>query len=203
MPSGSAAALNVGADGRPSHARALPRDDRPPRSTRTRASVYPRCSASHGVQRATWWRNVHRDRDDLPRVLAEFDHLGVYEVDDDFVAPPVPDDVTGHHFRRTPRPGQGVLTGNPTIGLSLVLISPKDRARRAGPAGLGRLRAHPPHRRGGRARLHDDHAVRERRRPRPAVPALLRDGHRRPGSLVPVDDAARRGAHRRPALATR
>ena len=78
------------------------------------------------MQRATWWRNVHRDRDDVPRVLDEFDHLGVYEVEDDFVAPPVPDDVTGHLFRRTPRPGQGVLTGNPTIGLSLVLISPKD-----------------------------------------------------------------------------
>ena len=31
----------------------------------------------------------------------EFDHLGVYEVDDDFVAPATPDDVTGHHFRRT------------------------------------------------------------------------------------------------------
>ena len=85
--------------------------------------------AHPGVQRATWWRNVHRDRDDLPRVLPEFDHLGVYEVDDAFVPPEVPDDIAGYHFRRTARPGQGVLTGNPTIGLSLVLISPKDPSR--------------------------------------------------------------------------
>ena len=45
---------------------------------------------------------MHRDRDDLPAVLPEFDHLGVYEVDDDFVAARgSPDDIAGHHFRRT------------------------------------------------------------------------------------------------------
>jgi hypothetical protein len=82
-----------------------------------------------GVQRATWWRNVHRDRADLPAVLAEFDHLGVYEVDESFRAPATPADVRGYHFRHFPRPGQGVVTGRPTIGLSLVLISPKDVAR--------------------------------------------------------------------------
>jgi hypothetical protein len=82
-----------------------------------------------GVDRATWWRNVHRDRDDLPRVLSEFDHLGVYEVDDTFRAPSPPAGITGHHFRRYRRPGQGVLTGRPTIGLSLVLISPKEPER--------------------------------------------------------------------------
>jgi hypothetical protein len=82
-----------------------------------------------GVQRATWWRNVHRDRTDLPPVLPEFDHLGVYEVDDAFTAPAVPAGITGHHFRHYPRPGQGVVTGRPTVGLSLVLISPKDAAR--------------------------------------------------------------------------
>ncbi len=67
---------------------------------------------------------MHRDRDDLPRVLPEFAHLGVYEVDDGFRAPSTPDGVTGHHFRHYPRPGQGIVTGRPTIGLSLVLISP-------------------------------------------------------------------------------
>ena len=51
--------------------------------------------------------------------------LGVYEVERGFVAPATPDDVTGYHFVRTPRPGQGCLSGKPTIGLSLVLISPK------------------------------------------------------------------------------
>jgi hypothetical protein len=78
-----------------------------------------------GVERATWWRNVKRDRRDLPRVLDEFDTLGVFEVGESFTAPQsLPDGIAGHHFRRTPRPGQGRLTGRPTIGLSLVLISP-------------------------------------------------------------------------------
>ena len=81
-----------------------------------------------GVERATWWRNVHRDRADLPRVLEEFDHLAVFEVDDAFTVPATPAGITGHHFRHYPRPGQGRLTGNPTVGLSLVLISPRDPA---------------------------------------------------------------------------
>ena len=89
----------------------------------------PEVLAEPGVDRATWWRNVHRDRDDLPRVLPEFDHLGVYEVDGTFRAPVPPEGVTGHHFRHYSRPGQGVLTGRPTIGLSLVLISPKEPDR--------------------------------------------------------------------------
>jgi hypothetical protein len=85
--------------------------------------------ATAGAHRATWWRNCKRDRDDLPRVLPEFDHLAVYEVDDDFRAPVAPSDVHAHHFVRTPRPGQGIITGQPTIGLSLVLISPKELER--------------------------------------------------------------------------
>src|SRR3954454_18634375 len=44
-----------------------------------------------GVERGTWWRNVYRDRPDLPRELPEFDTLGVYECDNSFVAPPTPD----------------------------------------------------------------------------------------------------------------
>lgn len=83
-----------------------------------------------GVGRATWWRNLKRDRRDLPRVLDEFDALGVYEVDRAFTPPDaLPEGISGHHFLRTPRPGQGRLTGRPTIGLSLVLISPTDPAR--------------------------------------------------------------------------
>ena len=78
-----------------------------------------------GIERATWWENACRDRTDLPRKLPEFSLLGVYEVADAFTAPPTPDGVTGHHFRRTSRPGQGRLTGYPTVGLMLVLISPR------------------------------------------------------------------------------
>ena len=90
------------------------------------ADRVPQLVGHPGVQRATWWENVHRDRDDLPRHLPEFQYLGVYEVDDTFTPPSRIPQVTGHHFRRYPRPGQGRLTGRPTIGLSLVLISPRD-----------------------------------------------------------------------------
>jgi hypothetical protein len=82
-----------------------------------------------GATRVTWWENVNRDRGDLPRVLPEFDHLGVYEVDDSFRAPTATADITGYHFLHYRRPGQGVITGRPTIGLSLVLISPKEPDR--------------------------------------------------------------------------
>src|SRR5215467_7477498 len=84
----------------------------------------PEVCAQPEVERATWWRNVYRDRPDLPRELPEFDTLGVYECTPAFSPPPTPDGVTGHHFLRTPRPGQGRLTGKPTVSLSLVLISP-------------------------------------------------------------------------------
>jgi len=85
----------------------------------------PTVLAAAGVTRATWWDNVVPGRTDLPRKLPEFTTLGVYEVDDAFTAPGPPAGITGYHFRRYPRPGQGRLTGKPTIGLSLVCISPR------------------------------------------------------------------------------
>jgi hypothetical protein len=81
------------------------------------------------VEGATWWENACRDRTDLPRKLPEFGRLGVYEVGDGFTAPAAVDGISGHHFRRTPRPGQGRLTGRPTLGLMLVLISPRQAAQ--------------------------------------------------------------------------
>ena len=92
------------------------------------ASRVPAVRAAPGATRATWWTNVHRDRADLPRVLPEFGTLGVFEVDDGFASPPAVDGIAGHLFHPTPRPGQGRLTGRPTVGLSVVLISPKDPA---------------------------------------------------------------------------
>ncbi|HUF84176.1 MAG TPA: hypothetical protein VMQ81_06240 [Acidimicrobiia bacterium] len=89
------------------------------------ANRVPDVLALEGVERATWWQNVYRDRDDLPRKLPEFGLLGVYEVSNDFAAPATPDAVTGHHFRHYSRPAQGRMTGKPTIGLSLVLNSPR------------------------------------------------------------------------------
>jgi hypothetical protein len=90
------------------------------------ATRVPEVSALEGVDRATWWANVNPGRTDLPRKLPEFSLLGVYEVDDSFTAPEAPEWITGYHFRHYPRPGQGCLTGKPTIGLSLVLISPRE-----------------------------------------------------------------------------
>jgi hypothetical protein len=78
-----------------------------------------------GVMRGAWWENVVPFRTDLPRVLEEFALLATYEVDATFQAPATPPGITAHHFRRYPRPGQGSLSGRPTIGLSLVLISPR------------------------------------------------------------------------------
>src|SRR5436853_6080849 len=69
----------------------------------------PEVSALPGVERATWWRNVYRDRPDLPRELPEFDTLGVYECEPSFTAPPTPEGISGPHFLRTPRPAQGRL----------------------------------------------------------------------------------------------
>ena len=82
------------------------------------------------VERATWWRNVHRDRTDLPRVLPGVrpprclrGRARLHAAADARRASPV---ITTCHYRR---PGQGIVTGRPTIGLSLVLISPKEPAR--------------------------------------------------------------------------
>lgn len=60
----------------------------------------------------TWWENACPNRTDLPRTLDEFRYLGISETEAD----------ARWRFRRYPRPGQGVLTGKPTLGLLLVLV---------------------------------------------------------------------------------
>lgn len=111
---------------RSNHGLHLEMTDLPPAAAQDRARDL---LAVDGVERATWWRNLRRDRDDLPRVLPEFDHLVVAETAAGFTAPGAIDGFTAHSFVRTGRPGQGTLSGKPTIGLSLVLISPDDEAR--------------------------------------------------------------------------
>jgi hypothetical protein len=86
----------------------------------------PEVLALRGALRATWWGNQKPNRSEYPRTLDEFRTLGLYEVDAGFAAPPPPRDVRGIHFRRTARPGQGILTGKPTLGLELVLVSPRE-----------------------------------------------------------------------------
>jgi hypothetical protein len=68
----------------------------------------------------TRWVDCVPGRTDLPRRLPEIPVLGItpFESVADASGP-------GWVFERTRRPGQGQLTGRPTTGLSLVLISPK------------------------------------------------------------------------------
>ncbi len=65
------------------------------------------------------WEDCAPGRTDLPRRLPEMPRLGLTSVDPLATTPA----GTGWRFRRTPRPGQGCLTGRPTTGLVLVLIS--------------------------------------------------------------------------------
>jgi hypothetical protein len=85
----------------------------------------PALRTMSGVEQVWWWANANPDRTDLPRRLDECAALGLAEVTSDF-QPPAGNQ--GFLFRRTPRPGQGVLTGRPITGLLLVLISPRDPA---------------------------------------------------------------------------
>jgi hypothetical protein len=57
--------------------------------------------------------------------------LGLYECTAAFDPPPPTDGTLGLHLRQR-RPGQGTLGERPTLGLELVLISPKDAARAQG-----------------------------------------------------------------------
>jgi hypothetical protein len=93
-------------------------------------------AATPGVTRVSWWANAFPDRTDLPRRIEEGGVLVLAEVGPDFRRPEAPTvgppaapsagtSSVGLHFRRTPRAGQGVLTGQPTIGLLVVLISPR------------------------------------------------------------------------------
>jgi hypothetical protein len=85
----------------------------------------PEVLALPGVTRATWWANCLPGRTDLPRTLPEFTLLGVFEADSTFVAPPSPPGIRGIPFGHYPRPGQGTISTAPTLGLELVLISPR------------------------------------------------------------------------------
>jgi hypothetical protein len=89
----------------------------------------PEVLALPGISRASWWANCVPFRTDLPRTMAEFAVLGVYEADRDFDPltgeAAAPNDITGLCFDQYPRPGQGTVSDRPTLGLELVLISPR------------------------------------------------------------------------------
>lgn len=82
-----------------------------------------------GVRRVSLWENLVPGRDELPTVLEDGTHLVIGEVDETFEPPsPPPWATAALHYTRFPRPSQGSLTGQPTIGLLVVLISPTDPA---------------------------------------------------------------------------
>jgi hypothetical protein len=97
--------------------------DASPAQLRRRAETL---GARTGVDRVTWWENCVPGRQDLPMQIADGSMLTVAEVTASFSAPDVRAETTAHHFRRHPRPSQGVLTGRPTTGLLLVWISPRE-----------------------------------------------------------------------------
>ena len=61
--------------------------------------------------------------------MPEFAVLGIYEADREFEAPTgeaaMPAGITGLCFDHYRRPGQGTVSDRPTLGLELVLISPR------------------------------------------------------------------------------
>ncbi len=79
-----------------------------------------------GADRVTWWENCALGRTDLPMRVRDGRTLVVVEADDEFAPPSAdPPSFEAHCFRRTTRPSQGVLTGDPTLGLMIVWISPR------------------------------------------------------------------------------
>lgn len=84
--------------------------------------------ARAGVERASWWSDCVPGRRDLPRRLDDVSTLGLYECTADFEPPPASEGVVGLHLRQV-RPGQGTLGKGPTLGLEVVLISPKHPER--------------------------------------------------------------------------
>ena len=89
------------------------------------AGRVPTVLARDAVTRATWWTNCVPFRTDLPRTIPEFHTLGVYEAGPSFTPPATPEGITGLHMEHYPRPGQGTISERPTLGLELVLISPR------------------------------------------------------------------------------
>lgn len=92
------------------------------------AERVPHVLARRGVERASWWSDCVPGRRDLPRRLDDAATLGLYECTAGFEPPSPSDDHLGLHLRQV-RPGQGTLGEGPTLGLEVVLISPKHPER--------------------------------------------------------------------------
>jgi hypothetical protein len=89
----------------------------------------PELLARPGVDRVSWWKTMLPGRTELPMAVPDGTLLGVAETNGAFTAPAPLAGTTARHFRRYPRPSQGILTGRPTTGLLVVWISPTTPAR--------------------------------------------------------------------------
>ena len=104
-----------------------------------REVAIPKALATGLVSRATPFRNLRPDESRFPQKVAPFTDLTVYEVSHGDVTLLRPDAlpqgedgvrVTNRFaFRRYPRPNQGRVSGKPTRGIFLILISPTSRER--------------------------------------------------------------------------
>jgi len=99
----------------------------------------PKAMASGWFTTGTAFRNLRPDESRFPLKVDPFTHLTVYELARPDVAwtcmEGLPENEGGIEvvdrilYRRYPRPSQGRLSGKPTLGLFLILISPTERSR--------------------------------------------------------------------------
>jgi len=99
----------------------------------------PKALASGWFTHGTAFRNARPDESRFQQKVDGFSHLTVYELDRPDVASVCTDGLVGGEggvrvvnrflFRRYPRASQGRLSGKPTLGIFLILISPTERAR--------------------------------------------------------------------------
>ena len=99
----------------------------------------PRALATGKFSRAAAFENLRPDEQRFPRKIDDFSHLTVYEIQNEDVAGAaveangLPAGAPGVRvtnrlvYRRYPRASQGRLTGRPTRGVFLILISPTER----------------------------------------------------------------------------
>jgi hypothetical protein len=99
----------------------------------------PKAIASGWFTRGTAFKNLRPDESRFQQKVEQFSHLTVYELSRPDVAWACTDGlprgeggvrvINRFLFKRYPRASQGRLSGKPTLGIFLILISPTERAR--------------------------------------------------------------------------
>lgn len=103
-----------------------------------REVAVPKALATGSFARATSFRNLRPDESRFQQKVEGFDLLTVYEIEGDIASvglDALPGGENGIRvvnrfvFRRYPRPSQGRVSGKPTLGIFLILISPTEPSR--------------------------------------------------------------------------